>query len=105
MSEVHRAFSWLVGLTLLASVVLFGRFLQTHDWEWGRQRSLLVLVLGLCAFLARSPAGRLTLRSPPLVVLLWSFALIPILTDVRTGIESIQLAGRTGEIRMDQGQT
>lgn len=101
---MRRLFAWLQLLWLLGAVVLFGRFLQTHDWEWGRQRSLLVLLLGAVSFLARSPVGRLELRGGALVAGLWLLALGLTGRDLITGVESVRLAAFNGEIRLDQGQ-
>jgi hypothetical protein len=101
---MRRLSAWLLLLLLLGAVVISGHFLKAHDWEWGRQRSLLVLLLGASAFFARSPAGRLELRARPLVAALWLLALGLTGRDLITGVESVRRAASTGEIRLDQGQ-
>ena len=88
---------------LLVSLCLFGRFLQDHDWEWGRERCALLAIFALLVLVARSPAGRLTL-SHPLAGALWIAALIALALDARTGIQTLRHAAATGEIRLDQGQ-
>lgn len=99
-----RALAWTLSFALLACAVFFGRFLLGHDWEWGRQRSLLVLLLGAAAFFARSPAGRLRLRAGPILVPLWALALWLTGATLVSGAKSVIHSARTGEIKLDQGQ-
>lgn len=101
---MRRAFAWALVAVLLASVGLFGGFLMSHDWEWGRQRTLLLALFGLAILVARSPDGRLPLRSPPLVILLWAAALVPFCHHALQGFDSVGQAARSGDVRMDQGQ-
>lgn len=89
---------------LLGGVPLLGAFLMSHDWEWGLQRSLVLAVFALLVFLVRSPDGRLPLRSPPLVILLWAFALVLFGHHLLQGLDSMGQAARQGDVRMDQGQ-
>ena len=99
----RRALAWAMLFALLVSLCLFGRFLQDHDWEWGRERCALLAIFALLVLVARSPAGRLTL-SHPLAGALWIAALIALALDARTGIQTLRHAAETGEIRLDQGQ-
>ena len=101
---MKRPLAWTLVIFLLGCVAWSGRFLLDHDWEWGRQRSLLVLLLGLAAVVARSPAGRLRLRAWPLLVLLWALALGLFASTLATGVRSVARSLRTGEILLDQGQ-
>jgi len=99
----RRAAAWALLLLQLAALVLFGRFLQDHDWEWGRARCALLAALALATILGRSPA-RIAAGSRVLQVLLAIAALIALGVNARTGIETIVHAAKTSEIRLDQGQ-
>ena len=102
--RARRILSWAILLGLLGSLGLFGRFLQSHDWEWGRQRCALLGILALLVLAAR-PLGRaLTLSSRPLVAALWIATLVALGLDARTGIRTVQDTAATSEIRLDQGQ-
>ena len=92
---------WLLGV--LAAVVGSGYFFRTHDWEWGRQRCLLLLVLAVAVVVAR-PALPVFLKTRNATIAIWIAALVSAGLDLRTGIESVRLAAATGEIRLDQGQ-
>lgn len=90
-------------VALLSGVVWFGWFLEAHDWEWGRERcGLLALFAALTAVARPSPPA--LLRSPRAAAAIWAATLVALGLDVRTGLQSVVLAARTGEIRLDQGQ-
>lgn len=101
---MRRTAAWTLLAALLAGAVLGGRWLEAHDWGFGRERTLLALLLGAAALLARSPAGRLRLRARGALLALWLPALWLTGQDLRTGLASVAVAARTGEIRIDQGQ-
>ncbi len=99
----RRAIAWTLLLAQLGALVLFGHFLQGHDWEWGRERCALLAVLALVVLFARSPA-RIAIASRSLLVALWIAALLARGLSARTGIETLLHTASTGEIRLDQGQ-
>jgi hypothetical protein len=88
---------------LLSAVVWFGWFLEAHDWEWGRQRCALLALLAVLIVVAR-PSAPAFLRSPRAAAAIWVATLVALGIDVRTGVQSVLLAARTGQIRLDQGQ-
>lgn len=90
-------------VALLSGLVWFGWFLEAHDWEWGILRCCLLALFAALILVARPEAPAL-LRSPRAAAAIWSAAVIALGIDVRTGVRSILLAARTGEIRLDQGQ-
>src|SRR5260370_23886039 len=99
----RRAIAWTRLLAQLAALVLFGRFLQGHDWEWGRERCALLAALALAVLFNGSPA-RIAIASRSLLVALWMAALLALGLSARTGIETLLHTASTGEIRLDQGQ-
>jgi hypothetical protein len=103
VSRARRAagVAWFLGL--LAAVDLFGRFLQSHDWEWGRERCALLFALALGVLVARPACPRI-LSGRPAAVALGAAALLVLGSLARTGLTSVQHTRETGEIRLDQGQ-
>jgi hypothetical protein len=90
-------------VALLAGVVWFGWFLQAHDWEWGRERCGLLALFAVLVLVAR-PSPPALLRPPRVAAAIWLATLVALGIDARTGVESVVLAARTGQIRLDQGQ-
>src|SRR5260370_40185078 len=99
----RRAIAWTLLLAQLGALVLFGHFLQGHDWEWGRERCALLAVLALVVLFARWPA-RIAIASRSLLVALWIAALLALSLSARTGIEAVLHTASTGGIRRDQRQ-
>ena len=102
--RTRRTLSWAMLLGMIGSLGLFGRFLQGHDWEWGRQRCALLAILALLVLAARPLGGPLTLSFRPLVAALWMAALVALGLDARTGIQTLRHTAATSEIHLDQGQ-
>ncbi len=98
-----------------AALYFASAWMIEHDWEYGRQRSGLILLCGLLVFVLRWPwrAKAAGGAATPGLRYFTSKAMIAIATiclafglfeDARVGLESYQHAARTGEIRLDQGQ-
>jgi hypothetical protein len=95
----------------ISAAVMFGasRWLVTRSWGFGRERAVVVALLGILAFATRWPWRPIVLVSRRRSAQLWLVtATLMMLSafawDVRVGVESITHAVETGEVRLDQGQ-
>ncbi len=100
--ELLGLLAWALACGLLFAGSLW---MVEHDWEHGRARSALMALTGLLCFALRWPWRPLRLFAwRPLAVVAWLLFLGALAVDVRIGVESVQHARKTGEIRLDQGQ-